>query len=993
MADNATIGALRVVLGLDTAQFQTGLKGAKNDLKSFENNVVKLDFAKGFRAGVTDIKRSMAAAAGATGAFGAALSGLGLTGVAAAASIAVAFTETRKALQLADQISDTAKRLAVSTDALQEYRYAVHALGGEYEDADAALAGFSKAFGLAQAGFSKKATKPFELLGLDPKSFKTTEDALHAVIAAIAALGSTAEQAALADKLGIGAMLPAIRDGVVEIDRLREAAHRAGFVMDASLVAKAGEANDRFEDLVQILNVEVKSAFVDLSPALEGLLGLIVKMGAGARDLVGSFRSIGNRSDAVLHDEQADLEKKISRLTFGREYRNARGDLTAGAQTKIAGLTAQSAAIQQELASRAAAAKPAAPKPGGTELRDLAGADAAKAAAKAAAERAEASARAIEQATKAEYGARIALVGDIQTLARLKKEEIDYETTSANEALAKAALDKKITPAAAAAAVVLNNRTAIEKKALVDREAEAAADAKRLDQKDQLNGYYDRILAIQADAAGTAAQQGAIELKALQRRQAAEADRLKTETARKVQSGEISQAEADELVAAQRAAQFGEQIAQDLKAREDVEHERAQRAQDALELQIDELSAQAGLLRSQFARGAVELKILALRQELERQALEEVSRTARAGSPEKIAADKRLAALGSLQAAETEAAKADHRLVDAMGEASDAISAIAGAFKSHDWARLTNALQAEIETIQASFANFGTAGGLATLGSAAGQIIGGRTGRAVGGGLGIAASGIGLGASLGSAASLGLFGGASGAILGASTFLGPVAIAAGAAYALYELLKGQPTNAGAGVALSPTQVLGLSGDRRTRETEGAATGAAGAILQGEATLKAAGITLASTVTGLVIGTRDLSQIYLSNGQTLTAAVGDAAAATDTALKGVLAGATYASEAQKSLVQRCWRPARASTTSPPASRPTPRRRGCSSRSPTPSSTSSIRSRPPWSAAARAGRAPQVRCRTRSTPATSPPTSSPRSERAARPPRGPRARRRA
>jgi hypothetical protein len=51
----------------------------------------------------------------------------------------------------------------------------------------------------------------------------------------------------------------------------------------------------------------------------------------------------------------------------------------------------------------------------------------------------------------------------------------------------------------------------------------------------------------------------------------------------------------------------------------------------------------------------------------------------------------------------------------------------------------------------------------------------------------------------------------------------------------------------------------------------------------------------------VLGTRDVSDIYLSDGRTLTAAIGDAGAATETALKAVLQAATFADEGQKKLV--------------------------------------------------------------------------------------------
>ena len=209
--------------------------------------------------------------------------------------------------------------------------------------------------------------------------------------------------------------------------------------------------------------------------------------------------------------------------------------------------------------------------------------------------------------------------------------------------------------------------------------------------------------------------------------------------------------------------------------------------------------------------------------------------------------------------------------------------------------------------------------GYAQIGSLAANAIGGRTGRAVGGGLGIAAGVYGLGSLAGAgsavlggagvlggvfgggAAAGGLLGGLGGALGAFAAAAGPIAIAAGALYAAAKLFNvgGKPTNAGAGFDL---RTGAISGNKRTSETEDAAR-AAGEAIQGiQAALKAAGIGITDAVTGLVIGTRDQTQIYLESGRTLRSAVGDSGAAVDAALAALVEGATYVSEAQKKLVE-------------------------------------------------------------------------------------------
>jgi hypothetical protein len=111
------------------------------------------------------------------------------------------------------------------------------------------------------------------------------------------------------------------------------------------------------------------------------------------------------------------------------------------------------------------------------------------------------------------------------------------------------------------------------------------------------------------------------------------------------------------------------------------------------------------------------------------------------------------------------------------------------------------------------------------------------------------------------------------------------------------LLKGKPSNAGAGYDL----VTGaISGNKRNADTEGAAVQAGLAIKAGQDLLRQYA-TLNETITGLVIGTRDQTQIYTSQGDTLRTAVGDASAAAEAALQEVLRSATFTNEAQQKLV--------------------------------------------------------------------------------------------
>lgn len=266
------IGSLYAQLGLDTASFDAGIANARKKLGEFG----KVNFSGALKAGFGELDDMLKGAAGQAGALGNVLAGLGITGAAAGAAIAVAFAGARDAMAFGDEIADTANKLRVTTDYLQEMRFVAHQLGGDFKDADDALADFGKTLGLARSGLSAKAVKPFTALGLDPKDLTTVEAGLKAVTAKIAGLSNAAEQAAIADKLGLTPLLPAIREGTAAIDDMRQAAQTIGYVMDAQLIEKAGAANDEYEALTKVLDVQFKSAMVEAIPLVMKLTEMMV---------------------------------------------------------------------------------------------------------------------------------------------------------------------------------------------------------------------------------------------------------------------------------------------------------------------------------------------------------------------------------------------------------------------------------------------------------------------------------------------------------------------------------------------------------------------------------------------------------------------------------------------------------------------------------------------------------------------------------------------
>lgn len=213
------------------------------------------------------------------------------TGLAAMAGAAGSMLiAARQAAEFGAEIASAATKAGVSTDRLQEMRYAIAEVGGEAKDADQSLADFNKKLGDAQAGGGS--LKAFEQLGFtqgELKSFKDGGEALDAVADRVAKLKRESAQATIADKLGLTPLLPLLRQGSAGMAELREAARDLGYVMDEDLVKQSDEAATKVKALEQVVRVQMNSALVEAAPLLTAVADGIA---TGAREARGFFDEI-----------------------------------------------------------------------------------------------------------------------------------------------------------------------------------------------------------------------------------------------------------------------------------------------------------------------------------------------------------------------------------------------------------------------------------------------------------------------------------------------------------------------------------------------------------------------------------------------------------------------------------------------------------------------------------------------------------------------------
>lgn len=295
------VGSAEFELRATRDKLKADLAAAERDLKQFgdraENNLN--DSAGGISNSVKGV-----------GAVVTAL--VSVLGVALTAALAFG----RASLQMAADISDSAGRIGVSTNALQEWEFVVRRSGGEAHEAGAAIDAFGKKFASAAAGLSRSDLNAFKALGFDQeqlRAFKDTESALDAVVDRIGDLKNESDRAAAAEKVGLGALSTALREGADSVADLRDEASALGYVMDESLIRKGAEAQEKLDDLSKVIGVQMAEAFVQLSDEILSFTAALAGAIGKLNDLLGAYNRWKDRA-RVTGDLPDERERQLATL-------------------------------------------------------------------------------------------------------------------------------------------------------------------------------------------------------------------------------------------------------------------------------------------------------------------------------------------------------------------------------------------------------------------------------------------------------------------------------------------------------------------------------------------------------------------------------------------------------------------------------------------------------------------------------------------------------
>jgi len=178
-----------------------------------------------------------------------------------------------------DEIDKMSKRTSFSATSLSELKYALDIAGGSIEGLETGIKIMSNTIVDADRGLAT-AKLAFDDLGISIEDLKglSPEEQFFTIANAIAGVENPALQSALAvDMFGRSGtqLLPLLKEGSVEIDRLRKEAHTLGIVFDTEAAAKAAKLKDAQEKLSASIKGVGFTIAQTLVPPLTSLVGKV----------------------------------------------------------------------------------------------------------------------------------------------------------------------------------------------------------------------------------------------------------------------------------------------------------------------------------------------------------------------------------------------------------------------------------------------------------------------------------------------------------------------------------------------------------------------------------------------------------------------------------------------------------------------------------------------------------------------------------------------
>ncbi|MBC16561.1 MAG: hypothetical protein CL942_05860 [Desulfovibrio sp.] len=180
----------------------------------------------------------------------------------------------RESVRATDMIGKTADKIGLTTDELQELRYAANLAGVAQNQLDMGMQRFSRRLGeVAQGtGELKKTAEQYGVQLFDSeKKMRSNMDLLRDWSEVISNAESDQEALRIAFKLFDSegaALVNMLRGGAKAMDATRAEARALGLVINEDLVRRSADANDALTKMSTVIDTRFKASLVELSPEI-----------------------------------------------------------------------------------------------------------------------------------------------------------------------------------------------------------------------------------------------------------------------------------------------------------------------------------------------------------------------------------------------------------------------------------------------------------------------------------------------------------------------------------------------------------------------------------------------------------------------------------------------------------------------------------------------------------------------------------------------------
>lgn len=242
---------------------------------------------------------------------------IGLTALLGGAGLGAA---AKTAVRFADEIGKTAGKLGVTTDALQEFRFAAGQSGVNANTATMALQRFTRRAAEAAKG-TGEAKEAFATMGIQLTdtngNLRDSNELLGDVAEAITNTESAGERLRLAFKLfdseGV-ALVNVLTQGRAGFEQLTQKARDMGLVLETRLIKNSEHLANQFDIASGVIKLEFTRALVNVAPLILSVAEHVGFLAAGVRRLVDDFRELESQSLRTIKEDVSGLDAEIEIL-------------------------------------------------------------------------------------------------------------------------------------------------------------------------------------------------------------------------------------------------------------------------------------------------------------------------------------------------------------------------------------------------------------------------------------------------------------------------------------------------------------------------------------------------------------------------------------------------------------------------------------------------------------------------------------------------------